>query len=363
MYEENEPGLSYDQQAYQWAFHAPSGSMNDMHAPVAVRIPIPVSKASVKVPAAVADDTQPHAAELERLSTLVGRWSLFLAVVMLTVILVGQFALNRTIGPFVVIDIFLCAVFAFGALSLRAYERTTLLRFLHIYFALNAIVLIASVPVSIYQLTNNPTRIDSLCVDRGGCTADEHSRFLTYSYVAGALGLAVWFVLSTTFLRTQFVLMCALERAHQQSSAVAIHPAIRLLAAYLPDWAGLFQSCTSRCGACVAATSESCSAAGTIAFKAAGICVLICVSVFFAPLAWAAVGWVLFKNMTGCGDKPEDFGALLGALIGSGLMLGISSYCDSNHITGGAVCSTAKIWTFVIYVAGCANSSSGGSCH
>ena len=342
-HDENEPGMSYDQRAYLWAFPAPSRELNAVHA---ANQPDSLSKAAVAFPHPVDDDMHSHAAELDRLHTLVGRWSLFLAAVMLIVLLVGQFAFQRTFGPFVVIDIFLCAVFAFGALLLTVYERVALLRLLHIYFALNAIVLIASVPVSIYQLTNNPARIDNFCVDRGGCTADERAHFLTYSYIAGALGLALWFVLSTAFLRTQFVLMCALERAHGQPGAGSIHPAVRVLAAYMPDWAGLVQSCTSRCDACLAAMSENCSTAGPLIFKVVG---WLCVAFFFAPLVGLVSGALLCRS---CGDKMAQGGAMLGFVMGAGMMLGISSSCDHYQVTGGVVCSTAKVWSELLRAAG-----------
>ena len=349
MYAENEPGLSYDQQAYQWAFHASPANM-----PPAANEPVLLSEAVDELPAITAatdDDVQQHAAELERLRKLVGRWSAFLAVVMLIVIIVGQLALHRTVGPFVAINILLCLVFTFGALLLRAYDRASLLRFLHIYFALNSIVLIASVPVSIYQLTNNPARIDSLCADRGGCTADEQSRFLAYSYVAGALALVVWIFLSTTFLRKQFVLMCALERAHQQPGAGAIHAAVRLVASYLPDWTGWVQSCAGRCCACVAASDENNGSACLRILKVAVIVALACASFFAAPLVWPFVGMYLFRNTpssSACGDNPKSVGACLGFFIGAGMMLGISWSCDANHISGGAVCTTAKVWSFFV---------------
>ena len=146
-YDEYEPGLSYDAQAYQWAF--PAASSGGLHAPGPALDPRAPAAVQLQVDAVHPDFD--HAAELDRRQTSVGRWSLGLFIVMLIVLLVGQFALHRTVGPFVITDIVLALVFAYGVFLLRVHDRALLRSCLHIYFGCAEQVKDSPRPITLYS--------------------------------------------------------------------------------------------------------------------------------------------------------------------------------------------------------------------
>lgn len=224
-----EPG--YDAVAYRWAFP-------QAHPPKVDR-PSDLEENDDDEREPGVDD----ASHLLRLRATVGNWSLGLCTVFVFILLVGQFAFNRTVGPYVIMNIVCALVFGGGALTLRLQERTASLRFLQLYFAFITLSVVIGVPLGIYQLTNNAARVDSFCAERtaGVCTADERSNFLAFAHVVSIVGLFSWFVLATLFMRCLFVLLCAVERADHQETASAMHPAVLAVASWMPNYPAMWR--------------------------------------------------------------------------------------------------------------------------
>ena len=148
-------------------------------------------------------------------------------------LLPGQFYFKRSVGPFVIINFGLTFFFAIGSLLLCFDTRRASLNLAHAYFGLLLLLVVAGTPVGLYQLKNNPQRVESFCGDRAqghsffsfcfylfvhfffssaGCGEKEQNNLLTMSYVGGSAAVLLWIVLLTCLMRVVFVYLCAIER-------------------------------------------------------------------------------------------------------------------------------------------------------
>jgi hypothetical protein len=176
---------------------------------------------------------EPGSVDLHELLTrrlMVGRVSGVLCCLLAAILLTGQFYLHRQVGPFVIINIGMTVIFGYGAMSswLNVDMRGSSLTFLQWYYAFVTITVVCGVPIGLYQLSNNPERVDSFCADRpSSCTDTQRSTLLTMSYVVGVVGIIMFFLLMTLLMRMIFILMVALERANLQARPENIHAWVR----------------------------------------------------------------------------------------------------------------------------------------
>jgi hypothetical protein len=171
-------------------------------------------------------------------------------------------------------NMFCCIVFGVGAFTLRLHDRLSSLHFLQLFFAFVFAALVIGVPLGIYQLTKNADRVAAFCAERAGgsCTPTEQSNYLVMAHIVGVCGLLTWFALATLFMRCQFVLICAIERASSQHSSEAIHPAILFCASWIPNYPMMYRVALAHIQACIESPDWSVfcdwEAAGTFLFAA-----------------------------------------------------------------------------------------------